>query len=166
MLTRAPPPCVFPIQPAPRPVMVAAAPLALPLPTSPALPLRGVPPVAARPISHRPALAPVPSVLLSPPRTAASSRPPADDVPDGESSHLLAVPVPAPMDPGIAEDAAVAKQVSDPPPPSFALRSFPSAHRSLTIVGVCCCRCPKWRRARRSGISPARPTSPYTSCSL
>ncbi|CAN6197761.1 unnamed protein product, partial [Urochloa humidicola] len=81
-------------QPAPRPVMVAAAPLALP--TSPALPLRGISPVAARPISHRPAL--VPSILLSPPRaTSAASRPPADDAPDGSSSHLLAVPVP--MDP-------------------------------------------------------------------
>ncbi|CAN6214019.1 unnamed protein product [Urochloa humidicola] len=97
-------------QPAPRPVMVAAAPLALP--TSPALPLRGISPVAARPISHRPAL--VPSILLSPPRaTSAASRPPADDAPDGSSSHLLAVPVP--MDPA----AVAAKQVPEvaPRPP-------------------------------------------------
>ncbi|CAL5075502.1 unnamed protein product [Urochloa decumbens] len=107
-------------QTAPRTVMVAAAPLALP--TSPALPLRGISPVAARPISHRPA--PASSlILLSPPRaTSAASRPPADDAPDGSSSHLLAVPVP--MDPSAAaaaaEDAAVvAKQVPEvaPRPP-------------------------------------------------
>jgi beta-amylase len=80
---------------------------------------------------------PLPSVLLAPPRAAGpagSSRPPADDVPDGDSSHLLAVPVPVAMDPATTEDAAVAKQVSDPPLPSFALRLFPS--RLITIVGL------------------------------
>ncbi|OEL25130.1 Beta-amylase 7 [Dichanthelium oligosanthes] len=105
-------------QPA-RPVMVvAAAPPCTPLalPGSPALPLRGISPVAARPISHRPA--PASSILLSPPRCAAASRPPADDVvPDGNCSDLLAVPVP--MDPTVAEETAVTKQVPEvaPRPP-------------------------------------------------
>ncbi|CAD6220017.1 unnamed protein product [Miscanthus lutarioriparius] len=105
-----------------RPVMVAAAPPSanpLALPASAALPLRGIAPVAARPISHRAAPAPVSGLLVSPPRATAASRPPADDVPDGNSSHLLAVPVP--MDPAAAaaEDAPVAKQVPDvaPRPP-------------------------------------------------
>uniref|UniRef100_A0A804UD68 Beta-amylase n=1 Tax=Zea mays TaxID=4577 RepID=A0A804UD68_MAIZE len=98
----------------PRPVMVAAAsPSATPLalPASSALPLRGIAPVAARPISHRPAPA---FALLLPPRAAAASRSPADDVPDGNSSHLLAVPVPVPMDPAAAEDVPVAKQLQVP----------------------------------------------------
>nr|CAB3452869.1 unnamed protein product [Digitaria exilis] len=117
MLTRAPPPPVCPLlqPPGPRPVMVAASASPLALPTSPALPFRGISPVAARPISHRPA--PACSVLLSPPRAA--SRPPADEaVPDGTASHLLAVPVPVPMDPA-AEDAADVKKVPEvaPRPP-------------------------------------------------
>ncbi|ONM53701.1 Beta-amylase 2 chloroplastic [Zea mays] len=113
MLTRAPPPPSVFLQP-PRPVMVAAAsPSATPLalPASSALPLRGIAPVAARPISHRPAPA---FALLLPPRAAAASRSPADDVPDGNSSHLLAVPVPVPMDPAAAEDVPVAKQLQVP----------------------------------------------------
>ena len=69
---------------------VSANPLALP--ASVALPLRGIAPVAADPISHHPA--PASALLFSPPRAAAASRTLADDVPDGNSSHLLAVPVP------------------------------------------------------------------------
>jgi beta-amylase len=97
--------------------MVAAAPPSatpLAIPASAAFPLRGIAPVAARPISHRPA--PASALLVSPPRANAASRPSADDFPDGNSSHLLAVPVP--MDPA-AEDATVAKQVPDvaPRPP-------------------------------------------------
>ncbi|KAL6656517.1 hypothetical protein ACP70R_007343 [Stipagrostis hirtigluma subsp. patula] len=97
----------------PNKLMVAAAPPATPLalPTSPAHPLRGVAPVAALPISHRPAAASLrSSSLLSAPRAAAAAACPAD-VPD-EDSPLLAVPVP--MDPA---DDALAKQVADAAPP-------------------------------------------------
>ncbi|TVU10567.1 hypothetical protein EJB05_44108, partial [Eragrostis curvula] len=107
------------LQPACRPVMVTAAPPCTPLafPTSPAPPLRGVAPVAARPISHRPAPGALrASSLLSPP-CAAASRPadvPEDDD-DDDASPLLAVPVP--MDP--ATDGLVAKKVAEvaPRPP-------------------------------------------------
>uniref|UniRef100_A0A0A9GDF7 Beta-amylase n=1 Tax=Arundo donax TaxID=35708 RepID=A0A0A9GDF7_ARUDO len=101
MLTPALPPPLFP-QPG-RPVMVA-------LPTSPAPPLRGISPVAARPISHRPAPTPLRSSshLLSSPLRASSR-------PDEDSSPLLAVPVP--MDP--TADDAVPKKLADvaPRPP-------------------------------------------------
>jgi beta-amylase len=114
-------------------MVAAASPSATPLalPASSALPLRGIAPVAARPISHRPAPA---FALLLPPRAAAASRSPADDVPDGNSSHLLAVPVPVPMDPAAAEDVPVAKQVSDSR--RLLLLYTRLVHLPLTFVGL------------------------------